>query len=465
MSVLTEGVREALRRGAMGDATADVKQLVCDELAQVDPTATIRRTEYFNHTYVPDVVIDWNDRTSRGVFLRFVSSPERLQADMASIGADGPVVLDLSLAARPDRGPDEAEAAAAAAIAATSRSPRLLVTDTEATEHLRPAETQNLVEHLVVSNVLRAGRGALSESLVEESVAAARAGFDAAMNAEPEAVRTAIGSVRAILDAEVERRVERSLQLLWWVGGGDPDAFPVSLPDDMELNPADTRDFLRMVFSDEQDIDDELFWSRLADRMTFDMLVDSGNVDTSRNLNRLMRQLGSRLQLSHVVLDRKERPFPPDDELAWGLSDRFLRLRGPEWVCMFTPHGNRFSQRKDEGRAVPLVAADQRSAGLLVEAAELDESARQVILSRKAVDPGGHRGRSLRDLADGFPDDASVRRITVTGGESSLDVDFIRMLVGADPDTSVVRMAMVATRLLAAIDAADQQELGDFLGT
>lgn len=463
MSQLSDAVRVALGQSVMADATADIKRLLCAELASVDPSAIVHPTEYFNHTYVPDVVVVWPDREPRQVFLRFVSSPERLLADSDRLGASGPVIFDLSTAARPDRGGAEVAAVEAAASQAANRSPQLLVTDTEATEHIRPEASQNLVERLVVSNVLRSGRGQLNEGRAQATVQAARASYDAAMEAEPEAVRSAVEATRQILAPEIERRVERSLQLLWWVGGGAPEEFPISVPDDLELNPADTRDFLRLVFTDEQEIDDDSFWSRLAERLTFDMLVDVGHVEQSTNLNRLMRQLSGRLKLSHVILDQRERPFPPDDQLAWGLDDKFLRLRGAEWLCHFTPHGNRFSQRRDEGRPVALASADTRSSDYLVEEAEIDEAARQIVLSRKAVDPSGRRGRSLRELAAGFADDASVRRVTLRSGDSDLDVDFIRMMVGADPDTAVRRMATVAVRLLAAIDEDGRRELAEFL--
>lgn len=463
MSELTDAVRVALTQPVMSEATADIKQLLCDELALVDPTAQVHRTEYFNHTYMPDVVLDWPDREPREVFVRFVASPDRILADSGRLGAKGPVFFDLATAARPERPQDEVLATSAAAGQAAERFPRLLVTDTEATAHIRPDASQNLVERLVVSNVLRGGRGQLDEPRAEATVEAARAGYDAAMTAEPDAVRAAVQAAREILDPDIERRVERSLQLLWWVGGGAPEDFPITVPDDLELNPADTRDFLQLVFTDQQDIDDDGFWSRLADRLTFDTLVDVGHIDQSTNLNRLMRQFAGRLKLSHAILDHRERPFPPDDQLAWGIEDRFLRLRGADWVCHFTPQGNRFSQRRDEGHPVSLAAAGTRSTDYLVEEAEIDEAARQVVLSRKAVDPAGQRGRSLRELAAGFADNASVRRITIRSGESALDIDFIRMLVGADPDADVRRMATIAVRLLAVLDEAGRDELATFL--
>ena len=132
---------------------------------------------------------------------------------------------------------------------------------------------------------------------------------------------------------DMERRVERTLQLLWWVGGGAPEEFPISALDDMELNPSDTRDFLRDVFAG-QVIEDGAFWSRLADRLSFDTLVDVGDVTQSANLHQLMSQLAGRLKLSHAILDKRERPLPPFDRLAWALEEQVPR---PPWPRVGMP--------------------------------------------------------------------------------------------------------------------------------
>ncbi|HEV2360484.1 MAG TPA: hypothetical protein VGS21_02160, partial [Acidimicrobiales bacterium] len=110
MSALTDAVRSALDTQDLLGAADGVKQLVCDELARVDPTAAIRRTEYFNHSYVPDVVVVWPSRPPREVFLRFMA-PDTVGEDVARIGGSGPVMVDLSLATSPSRHEETVRAA------------------------------------------------------------------------------------------------------------------------------------------------------------------------------------------------------------------------------------------------------------------------------------------------------------------------------------------------------------------
>ena len=232
----------------------------------------------------------------------------------------------------------------------------------------------------------------------------------------------------------------------------------------MELNPSDTRDFLREVFGDEQIIEDDTFWLRLAERLSYDTLVDVGDVTYSENLHRLMNQLAGRLKLSHVTLDKRERPIPLFGQPVWRLEDQFLCLRGQEWECRFTPHGNRFSKRKDQGQPIPLAEADLRSAAYRIVETEIDEATRQVFLSRKSADPAQEMRGSLRALAAGFPDHAAVRTITVFFGHSDMTADFGRMMVGADPDATVRHMAAIAPKLLTTLNSDDEAELTAFLG-
>lgn len=460
MSQLTNAVREALSGYEMVAVSSDVKNLVCDELARVDPTAAIRRTDYFNHSYIPDVVMEWPDQPLRQVFMRFVNDPHRLEDDLRRIGRDGPVLFDLSTAVgdAQEAAHDDPDREFNAAL---DCAPTVLLTDTEATAHVRPATSQNLVERLVSGNMLRAGRGYLDAQTAREAVEASRAGFDGAVAAEPEAVKLAVEVAQKVFGLDLERRIERSLQLVWWAGGGDPSTFPISLPDDMGLNADDTRDFLRSVLADQQEIDDDGFWTRLAHRLDFDTLVSVGDVDGGANLHRLMKHLAARLALSHAALDRDNRKLIPEP-LAWALMDGFLRLRGPDWVCRFTPAGQRFSQRRSKGAPIALDAAVARSAGLIIEEAAIEDADRMLQVRRKAATPSNYQQASLAALAAGIPV-ALVRELTIRSGSDSLSVEFDRMMVWSDKNPTVPQLAVAAVRLLAAPPVEELDDLIQFL--
>lgn len=454
-SQLTLAVRTALDGTDMLDAATDVKKAVCDELSRVDPSATIRRTDYFNHSYVPDVVAEWSDRSTREVFLRFVNPPS-LADDVARIGSSGPMLVDLSSATDGAPSADRDEAIAVG----VSNSPQVLVTDTEATEHIRPADARNMVERLVVSNVLRVGHGQLTESFAESAVEASRKGFEGATELDAAAVFETLAVAARLLGDDVERRVEKSLQLLWWAGGGEPGEFPATHLDDMQLNPADAQDFLRMIF-DGDPIEDDRFWERLAQRLDFDTLVSAGDVSPSANLNRLMSEVVDRLELSHAAVDLHARPLEP--VLAWSINNRFVQLDGPEWVCRFTPLGTRFPPRHGHGEAISLAAAHVRSDGFIVDETEIEEPARRVSYTRTAAAPANYAGATLATLTQGAPSDARIRRLVVRQSSRRLTADFERMMLSSDPDSPLVQMAYVAVRLLTSLDDDDRSELESFL--
>ena len=315
-----------------------------------------------------------------------------------------------------------------------------------------------------MSNVLRSGHGQFDEDTVRSAVTVSRAAFPAASALEAKPVRAAIDMARELFTNDIERRVEKSLQLIWWAGGGDPSEFPISVIDDMQLNPSDTRDFLSDLLRDRQTIEDPRFWERLADRLDFDMLVDVGDIPASENLNRLLQHLRTRLLLSHAVIDEHPEVLPLYGEFTWSLNDHFLQLNGPNWACRLTPHGNRFSHRRNEGSALPLRTAAERSAGLIVERAEIEEAARRVLLSRTGVRPEDYVGDSLSALTKGFLADSRLRSLTVQSAGNLVTVEFDRMMLSSEPDSPAHSMAYLAVQLLESLDVQDQQKLQAFLG-
>src|SRR6266508_1429332 len=52
-------IREALSIERTADSTAAVKRAVARSLRAVDAGVTIETTEYFNHSFAPDLVLKW----------------------------------------------------------------------------------------------------------------------------------------------------------------------------------------------------------------------------------------------------------------------------------------------------------------------------------------------------------------------------------------------------------------------
>jgi hypothetical protein len=62
-----------------------VKQAVAPEVTSLSPDAKIVLTNYFNHSYMPDFVLHWNDagrREERPIFLRNDLRPELTEVEV-----------------------------------------------------------------------------------------------------------------------------------------------------------------------------------------------------------------------------------------------------------------------------------------------------------------------------------------------------------------------------------------------
>ncbi|WP_329163121.1 hypothetical protein OHA63_37895 [Streptomyces anulatus] len=76
-----------------------VKDIVARHLRRMDPGATVTKTEFFNHTHVPDMVLEWPGRPRtprRFIYLRTTSDQRELEDDLQRLPrADRPVLLAL----------------------------------------------------------------------------------------------------------------------------------------------------------------------------------------------------------------------------------------------------------------------------------------------------------------------------------------------------------------------------------
>jgi hypothetical protein len=134
---------------------------MASELEQLDSTAKIEDTHYFNHSAIPDFVVSWGaDRSKREVFLRHSyesvddADDERYLAD-----ADAMVVA-LRPATEGVRGRNVAPAAGS----------RLLVTDTAAVDVISARESahERPLTTLVQANFLRGARGHVGPTRAEQ---------------------------------------------------------------------------------------------------------------------------------------------------------------------------------------------------------------------------------------------------------------------------------------------------------
>jgi hypothetical protein len=171
VSTFAEQISAALDTNDARDAGERVHRVVADEMRSLDPTAKTEVTGYFNHSYVPDLVISWGkgkQLVQRPVFLRHSLRSSRASGDLANFDRNDLTAFYLSLA--PDDPREETELVRARA--SERRESHVLVTTVPALDDLAPTsdDAPDPVLGLVRSSIVRSAKGAIVESDVENLV-------------------------------------------------------------------------------------------------------------------------------------------------------------------------------------------------------------------------------------------------------------------------------------------------------
>lgn len=246
-----------------------VKTAVKSAVRELDPSASIEDTRYFNHSAVPDFVLSWGRKQTRPLFIR--RSFEEVEAgnDVDHFSESEPVILAASAS---DEGGGEARATLRRKINATNgRGKGTLVASAGALDSLSPIDerTANPMSSLLSGQVLPSARGVLDE-------ARARTFADP----EPEVVEQLL----------VENFPEESLYGLraavdLVTAALSPDIIVPLEGDSVPL--AQLRQILPWLLTNADVRQDEFFWASLARRVDLPALQASSSVLEGLDLTRL----------------------------------------------------------------------------------------------------------------------------------------------------------------------------------
>lgn len=330
-------------------AVERVKNVVQRRLLDIYPTARIVRTDFFNHTYVPDLLMTWSSgghNAERRVYLRTSSDPDLLATDVQLLEREmQPLVVPLApVAEGPAR--DRLEV-----IAGEHQS---LVLDPSGLGALPGRTLTRSATALASDAIIEGGRGLMGEPQVDSFLRAVSSGVTAARGGITRPTRVALMEVSRRTVPDVSRRMSTLMAAMWQGSGRSLAEFPADVPHQSSL---DENSLSLLLSSDE--ITDEAFWRRVQPLVDVKTLLRSGITDTP-NLQRLMRSAVQAWK-GHVCMV-VERP----DEAAgrpWGwLIDRGrLGLRGPGFVA-YVAASRQDLDLPDEHRP-PLLAEVRERAG------------------------------------------------------------------------------------------------------
>ncbi|MER6451415.1 hypothetical protein ABT270_02010 [Streptomyces sp900105245] len=280
MNAVASSIAEALEADDPYRSFAEIKRVLEQHLRQINPQIRTRRTGYYNHTHMPDLVMRWphdDDLSDRYVYLRSTTDAHELGFDIRRLARqDRPIVLALG-ALRPSF---EARALDSLAI-----DHHTLVLDLAAFAELTAGESADAaLRRLIANTVIEGGQGLLDERSVSRLARAMTTGAQAARRGEREGTEDALAFASDTLFPPIARRLTAFLGTLWRASGA-----PVAALERAPKYPQQLDESSLDYLLEGQEIPDGNFWSRIAREITLTDLLRHGRITATDNLQHLMR--------------------------------------------------------------------------------------------------------------------------------------------------------------------------------
>jgi len=313
-------IRDALYDPAPRESVSRVKHAVADELGALDPTAKIVSTEYFNHTYVPDFVVSWEDRSERFVFLRTTYDMQAVGEDARLIQAEGPMIFGLT---SPEKVPSELDAA----LESTSG----FFTEPEAVESLIGA--RELPTARMVSNaLLQGGRGALVGTEALSLGREVASGLHGARELSVEPTARALAAVDEFFDPVRASRLTRVVQAVWEGSEGRLDLFPGKVDLSGRLSESELQYLIDFL-----DTDDDVFWKRIGRSLTLGQLEKLRVGDRHLAFNSLVRANLDMILAGATALFPDELGVDAlmhESSFGWSIREQRVSFSGPRFHAL-----------------------------------------------------------------------------------------------------------------------------------
>lgn len=325
MSELAALFDNALRDPDPATGIARAKQLVRTHLERTEPKAEIRETDYFDHSFAPDLVLKprgGKSGSERWVFLRTTSDPEELADDLEVVPKGGTLFVSLDEFREPDE-----RTLPFRNLDRTSAERGSLVIDAPALERVSDSEVAQSSTALLTRALITAGRGALGESETRRELETFAVGVSGAMTGDSGTTRVAVERIGRRLGATEANKVTSFLGALWEGGGRSLTEFPGRLGTE-GLTSAGLA-----ILLEGPDLPNDSFWQRVAARTSLADIIDAVE-GSSDNLQRLVKGGVDYIKAHVCLVDRDEQGLW-DDMPAWRwiVDQGCLGLTGPGFTA------------------------------------------------------------------------------------------------------------------------------------
>lgn len=443
----------ALAHASWADTIGGVKSIMTTHLRALHSGAEVRQTNFFNHSFAPDLTLTWPDSTQpeRRVFLRFPDQPALIADNITNDLPEGSVVVGLGELEQREEAPVLAE---------SSRARDTLVMDPRGLESLERSADGSQRHTVVTSAVAKGARGLFGERKVEEVALVLSGGLEGAARADAEVTAVAAETSQRDFSSRQAVSLEHLLQTYWIAGGASATDYPGTFQPGIRIGV----DELRLLL-DSLDIDDMPFWRSLGSDVSLDTIFAVGATSNPANLARLVRANVDRFTAKAAWVRFEDRLRGPDDpDFDWVLENDLLRLLGPHFSAYFARKKKRFTALAAPHRreGVPIAALLERGQGLGIgEVVFADDRGRMVFSTDDITEDA-----RTADVAQSFGPDARIARAIATlpsGTHVTVDFQDSTVVAVTNSNPALDGLAHVAVTAIVELTVGEVDALAEFL--
>lgn len=468
---VAERIRSAMQSSNPRDIVTGVKEAVAEEVGSLSPDAKIVITEYFNHSYMPDLVLEWNEggkRDQRPIFLRNTLRPAIAEEEVRALAPREPVVLALTTTADPSPRLDGLRERA-------RQASRVLVTDMASLADVAaPSAEQGRAGgprgvgapllRLVQANLLKGGRGLLT-SVDAERLTRSAAPVDEDSDLTEEFVSSFQESADELFAPDAALRLRRAAELLRF--GLARSVVETLVLSEGQLSDVELRVLLPYLLSDETASANSRLWLYIGSMMSLERLEDMWDVLPEVDVSALVVPnaevwTGRRAQLainnlfegydSDVEIS-KDKQVREDGEIfdaepgipSWYVRNRMLTSDVGPWRLFITTDARRLKGRNGSTPAQwDDISPMLRGFGL--DAVELRGISRRIFVgAEQSGDVSADVARIRENIKDSFQvAEVRVHRVGDNEPAPGMKVDFTEMTVTANGQAPLASLVNAA---------------------
>lgn len=468
---LASAIADALQgSAARRDGQGRVHAIVARQLDEISPGSSVKVTEYFNHAWIPDLVVADKDGQERDIFLRFKVRDESFDDDLEHLADRKPLFLDLSPNPNHDSEQDRESPMFDLGRALEVRgAEEVLVTEVDAIDQFQTGVREDQPTAVATREVVVGGRGVIDPLAADSIVRSWREAREAVSEASSDRVRAALDSVESFLNRVSSLDLEDELRGSWVAAGHDAETFPGS--EDWQLRDRSPEEISQLVASllEQGQHVDEKQWSDIGEAISATALghqlshLKAGYVGGL--VNDMVRSNLSRWTAKYAYV-----PMLDSDTLTdrfdWRLGKYALALNLIRRIAYFTDIGikwNRMPKAKDlpqvGERLQDFEGRDVLGAGIETPEENVSHELRSTATRSLA--------EHLAPFVEGETGWRSARlrwlELRVPGTDLTARVDFNRNVVQADASIPLETFALLVGRYVVPLTGEETERLAETL--